>query len=244
MAALSTQAFIRGLQDCLGPISRSAQCRPHPRPRPRRGKARRPEATPLALDPLVEAPRLAPGPHRAPVPRPEKAQPPRLPPLLHLRLHLSGIVQRRKFVQRLRLSRPAGEDSCSSRHRLTSAQARLSRRFPRPRRPTSANARATRSSAWPMPLINTARPSRWSRRVCRSHSGTKVAAEAAHGVRVARTKAEAVRALEHAITVVHKDISLVLSEDVEMETSKRRSGEYVADTLKVASVALVNSGGL
>lgn len=72
----------------------------------------------------------------------------------------------------------------------------------------------------------------------------KIVAEAAHRVRVARTKAEATRALEQAIATVHKDISLVRSEDVETQTSKRRSGELVADTLSVASAALVNSGGL
>lgn len=72
----------------------------------------------------------------------------------------------------------------------------------------------------------------------------RIVAEAAHQVRVAKTKAEAVVALAHAVAVIHKDILLVSSEDVETGKPDRRSGDFVADTLKVASSELVNSGGL
>jgi hypothetical protein len=72
----------------------------------------------------------------------------------------------------------------------------------------------------------------------------KIVAEAAHRVRVAKTKAEAVAALGQAIAMIHKEIPLVLSEDVGTATSARQSGELVADTLTVAGQSLVNSGGL
>lgn len=72
----------------------------------------------------------------------------------------------------------------------------------------------------------------------------RIVAEAAHQVRVAKTKAEAVVALDHAIAIVQKDISLVRSEDVETGKRDTRSGDLVADTLNVASSELVNSGGL
>jgi ribosomal protein RSM22 (predicted rRNA methylase) len=71
-----------------------------------------------------------------------------------------------------------------------------------------------------------------------------IVAEAARQVRVAKTKAAAVMALARAVAVIHKDIILVSSEDVETGKSDRRSGDFVADTLKVASSELVNSGGL
>ena len=72
----------------------------------------------------------------------------------------------------------------------------------------------------------------------------KIVAEAAHRVRIAKTKAEAVAAISHAIDIVHKEIPLVLSEDVATATPARRSAELVADTLTVAGDALVNAGGL
>ncbi len=72
----------------------------------------------------------------------------------------------------------------------------------------------------------------------------KIVARAAHRVRVAPSKAEAVAALDRAIAAIHKDISLVRSEDVETRKRLTRSGELVAATLNVASLALVNSGGL
>jgi len=72
----------------------------------------------------------------------------------------------------------------------------------------------------------------------------KIVAEAARHVRVAKTKAEAVAALDHAIAAIHKDISLVRSEEVGTTARDARSGELVAGTLNAASAALVNSGGL
>jgi hypothetical protein len=72
----------------------------------------------------------------------------------------------------------------------------------------------------------------------------KIVARAARQVRIAKTKAEAVAALDQAIAAIHKDISLVRSEDVETRKRQTRSGDLVAGTLNVASLALVNSGGL
>ena len=73
----------------------------------------------------------------------------------------------------------------------------------------------------------------------------RVVAEAAHRVRVARTQSGSGAAPSTMRSpLCSKDISLVRSEDVEVETSKQRSGELVAGTLNVASDALVNSGAL
>ena len=78
----------------------------------------------------------------------------------------------------------------------------------------------------------------------RLRSLPRIVAEAARQVRVAKTKAEAVAALDHAVAIIHKDIILVSSEDVETGRPDRRSGDLVADTLRFASSELVNSGGL
>jgi len=70
-----------------------------------------------------------------------------------------------------------------------------------------------------------------------------IVATAAGRARVARTKAEAVRALHDAIAAIHKDIELVKAEDPD-DSSLTRGGDFVADTLNVASLALEKGGGL
>jgi hypothetical protein len=73
----------------------------------------------------------------------------------------------------------------------------------------------------------------------------KIVAEAAHRARGAGTKAGAVAALNNAIALIHKEIALVRSEEPETAAAHdSRSGELVAGTLNVATLALVNSGGL
>jgi hypothetical protein len=60
---------------------------------------------------------------------------------------------------------------------------------------------------------------------------------------VARTKAEALRALHDAIAAIHKDIELVKAEDPDNPRATR-GGDFVAGTLTVASLALEKGGGL
>jgi hypothetical protein len=70
-----------------------------------------------------------------------------------------------------------------------------------------------------------------------------IVATAAARLRVARTKKEAARALNDAIAAIHKDIELVKAEDPD-NPRLTRSGELVAETLTVASLALEKGGGL
>ena len=70
-----------------------------------------------------------------------------------------------------------------------------------------------------------------------------VVAQAAQRVRTARTKAEAQRALHDAIAIIHKDIELVKAEDPDHPRATR-GGDFVAETLNVASLALEKGGGL
>lgn len=70
-----------------------------------------------------------------------------------------------------------------------------------------------------------------------------IVATAAGRARVARTKVEAVRALHDAIAAVHKDIELVKAEDPDNPRATR-GGDFVAETLNVASLALEKGGGL
>jgi hypothetical protein len=70
-----------------------------------------------------------------------------------------------------------------------------------------------------------------------------IVATAAGRARVARTKAEAVRAIHDAIAAIHKDIDLVKAEDPD-DARATRGGDFVADTLTVASLALEKGGGL
>ena len=70
-----------------------------------------------------------------------------------------------------------------------------------------------------------------------------VVAQAAQRVRAARTKAEAQRALRDAIAIIHKDVELVKAEDPDHPRATR-GGDFVAETLNVASLALEKGGGL
>jgi hypothetical protein len=70
-----------------------------------------------------------------------------------------------------------------------------------------------------------------------------VVAQAARRVRAARTKTEALRALHDAIAIIHKDVELVKAEDPD-HPRLTRGGDFVAETLNVASLALEKGGGL
>lgn len=70
-----------------------------------------------------------------------------------------------------------------------------------------------------------------------------VVAQAARRVRAARTKKEALRALHDAIAIIHKDIELVKAEDPD-HPRLTRGGDFVVETLNVASLALEKGGGL
>lgn len=71
-----------------------------------------------------------------------------------------------------------------------------------------------------------------------------IVARAARRVRAARTPAAAVAALKQAITVIHKDIALIEAEDAEAYRRDTRGGNFVAETLTVASLSLERGGGL
>jgi hypothetical protein len=70
-----------------------------------------------------------------------------------------------------------------------------------------------------------------------------IVATAAARARVAHTKADAIRAVHDAIAAIHKDIELVRAEDPENPRATR-GGDFVAETLNVASLALEKGGGL
>ena len=70
-----------------------------------------------------------------------------------------------------------------------------------------------------------------------------IVATAAMRLRVARTKKDVARALNDAIAAIHKDIELVKAEDPD-NPRLTRGGEFVAETLTVASLALEKGGGL
>jgi len=70
-----------------------------------------------------------------------------------------------------------------------------------------------------------------------------IVATAAARLRIARNKSEAARAINDAIAAIHKDIELVRAEDPDNPRATR-GGEFVADTLNVASLALEKGGGL
>jgi hypothetical protein len=70
-----------------------------------------------------------------------------------------------------------------------------------------------------------------------------VVAQAARRVRAARTKTEALHALHDAIAIIHKDVELVRAEDPD-HPRLTRGGDFVAETLNVASLALEKGGGL
>jgi hypothetical protein len=70
-----------------------------------------------------------------------------------------------------------------------------------------------------------------------------VVAQAARRVRAARSKAEALHALHDAIAIIHKDVELVRAEDPD-HPRLTRGGDFVVETLNVASLALEKGGGL
>lgn len=70
-----------------------------------------------------------------------------------------------------------------------------------------------------------------------------VVATAAARLRIARNKGEAARAINDAIAAIHKDIELVKAEDPDNPRATR-GGEFVIETLNVASLALEKGGGL
>ena len=71
-----------------------------------------------------------------------------------------------------------------------------------------------------------------------------IVARAARRVRASRTPAAAVAALGQAITVIHKEIALIEAEDAETYRRETRGGNFVAETLTVASLSLERGGGL
>ena len=71
-----------------------------------------------------------------------------------------------------------------------------------------------------------------------------IVAEGARRVRAARSRTEAVALLRQTVAAVHKEISLVLSEDPETRSREVRDGDVIAGALDGATATLVNSGGL
>ena len=71
-----------------------------------------------------------------------------------------------------------------------------------------------------------------------------IVAEGARRVRAARSRSEAIAVLHQTVAAIHKEITLVLSEDPQTRGRELRDGDMVAGALDRTSVALVNSGGL
>ena len=71
-----------------------------------------------------------------------------------------------------------------------------------------------------------------------------IISKAAHGVRAAKTKAEATRAIKIAIAEVHKTISLLTASDSFTQSVEKREGALVEQTLQVARVKLEEATGL
>jgi hypothetical protein len=72
----------------------------------------------------------------------------------------------------------------------------------------------------------------------------EIVARAARRVRAAKTKAEAVKALNQAAALIHKDMTLVRAEEPDAQQRQTRSGVFVVDTLNVASLSLEKGGAL
>ncbi|MFZ1965057.1 MAG: hypothetical protein WAU78_16620 [Roseiarcus sp.] len=72
----------------------------------------------------------------------------------------------------------------------------------------------------------------------------EVVARAARRVRSAKTKADAIKALDQAAALIHKDMTLVRAEDPDTQQRQTRSGAFVIDTLNVASLSLEKGGAL
>jgi hypothetical protein len=71
-----------------------------------------------------------------------------------------------------------------------------------------------------------------------------IVANAAHRVRVAKTRVEAVRAIATAIAQVHKTISLLTATDTFTPTLAKRDGEMIAQTLELAATKIERASGL
>jgi hypothetical protein len=71
-----------------------------------------------------------------------------------------------------------------------------------------------------------------------------IVAQAAHRVRAARTKAQAVQVLDQAIADVTKRISYIRADDPETQRRETRGGDFVVETLNAASLSLEKAGGL
>jgi hypothetical protein len=71
-----------------------------------------------------------------------------------------------------------------------------------------------------------------------------IVATAARRVRAARSKTEAVKALHDAIAAIHKDITLVRAEDPDNYQRQTRGGDFIVETLSVATLSLETGGGL
>jgi hypothetical protein len=71
-----------------------------------------------------------------------------------------------------------------------------------------------------------------------------VIVRAAHLVRAAKTKAQAVQAIKIAIAEVHKTISLLRADDPVVLKAETREGSFVAETLEVANNKLEKAVGL
>lgn len=78
----------------------------------------------------------------------------------------------------------------------------------------------------------------------RLQNAPEIIATAARRVRIARTKKEALTALNDAMAAIHKDIELVKAEDPNADPRNTRGGDFVVETLSVASLSLEKGGGL
>ena len=78
----------------------------------------------------------------------------------------------------------------------------------------------------------------------RLQNAPEIIATAARRVRVARTKKAALAALSDAMAAIHKDLELVKAEDPNADPRNTRGGDFMIETLSVASLSLEKGGGL
>jgi hypothetical protein len=71
-----------------------------------------------------------------------------------------------------------------------------------------------------------------------------IVSKAAHRVRIAKTKVEAVRAIATAVAEVHKTISLLTATDTFTPAVAKRDGEMIAQTLELAATKIERASGL
>ena len=76
------------------------------------------------------------------------------------------------------------------------------------------------------------------------HNIPGIVANAARKVRAAKNRGEVAAALGEAVVAIHKELTLVRSEDPAQGGQAARDGEVVVSALNEMSVALVSSGGL